>query len=233
MGCWDIYCPLCGLLLNGLDLNDIFNDSNLNIKIVINNNVVKWLEKCTILLPNQKAKHNYVENECNICFINKKNNKQIIISDKDDNDKSMGIVLHTDCWKYVKKVKKHQLIFDDFNFKKISKSQVWKNYLFKYLKYNVTKKYQNQFFDIKLLYKRPTDLYILYSPLKNNVNSKKNAKRINSNIKLLFKNKPKERKSPLQSSTIFKRGTIMKGCDGTDYIVKLSKNKVKKWVKYN
>ena len=103
MGCWDIYCPLCGLLLNGLDLNDIFNDNNLNIKIVINNNVVKWLEKCTILLPNQKAKHNYVENECNICFINKKNNKQIIISDKDDNDKSMGIVLHTDCWKYVKK----------------------------------------------------------------------------------------------------------------------------------
>jgi hypothetical protein len=62
---------------------------------------------------------------------------------------------------------------------------------------------------------------------------KKNAKRIDANIKLLFKNKPKERKSPLQSATIFKRGTVMKGCDGNNYIVKLSKNKVKKWVIYN
>ena len=223
MGCWDIYCPLCGLTLHNLELNDN------NIKL--NKNDIKWLEKCTILLPNKSAKHNFVENECNICFNNTKDNKKIIISDKNDHDKNIGIVLHTDCWKYVKKVKNHKLIFDDFNFKKILKSKVWKNYLFKYFKYNVVKKYQHQFFDINLLYKRPNDLFILYSPLKNNENSKKNAKRINANIKLLFKNKPKERNSPLQSATIFKRGTVMKGCNNNDYIVKLNKNKVKRWVK--
>jgi len=225
MGCWDIYCPLCGLPL----LNIYFNDNN----IKINKNAVKWLEKCTILLPDKNAKHNFIENECNISFKNTKNKKNITISDKNNDYEKMGIVLHTDCWKYVKKVTNHKLIFDDFNFKKISKSKVWKNYLFKYLKYNLVKKYQHQLFDINLLYKRPNDLFILYSPLNNNENSKKNAKRIDANIKLLFKNKPKKRNSPLQSATIFKRGTIMKGGDGNNYIVKLNKNKIKRWVIYN
>lgn len=255
MGCWDVFCPLCGLTLQGLwSMKDFIEENaksyeeiykkgkmikvNKNKKDIIlkKDNLfhkeklvskTKWLKKCTILLPNTKPKHNFEEINCNIGFM--KNDEIYEIDLRNDDDKIIGIVLHTDCWKYVKKSKKYELTFDDFDLKK--KDKLWDYYKLKYFNYKEVKKYQEQYFDIEKLYKRPQDFYLLYSPMKNTIQSKKNKKRIDKNIIKLFKNKPKKRPSPVQSATIFKKGTIMKGSDGNNYKVKVIKNNIKKWAK--
>ena len=49
-------------------------------------------------------------------------------------------------------------------------------------------------------------------------------------IKSLTKSKSK-RKCPRVSATNYKVGTVRKGIDGKKWIVKLLKNKIKRWVK--
>lgn len=257
MGCWDVYCPICGLTLQGLwSITDFIEDQSKNYEeiykknkfIKINKNKkniilkkdnlfhkeklvskTKWLKKCTVLLPNTKPKHNFEEVNCNIGFM--KNKELYDINLRNNEYDNIGIVLHTDCWKYIKKSKKYELTFDDFNLKKIIGDKYWNHYKFKYFNYKEVEKYHEQYFDIERLYKRPQDFYLLYSPIKNTIESKKNKKRIDKNIVKLFKNKPKQRPSPVQSATIFVKGTIMKGSDGNNYKVKVIKNNIKKWVK--
>ena len=258
MGCWDVYCPICGLTLQGLPLKQFIEEQaeickevykkgkmvkiNKNKKDIIlkKDNIfhkeklvskTKWLEKCTILLPNTKPKHNFEEVYCNIGF--KKNKELYNISLINNEYDNIGIVLHTDCWKYVKESKKYELTFDDFNLKKIKGDDYWNHYKFKYFNYKEVEKYHEQYFDIDILYKRPQDFYLLYSPMKNTIESKKNKKRIDKNIIKLFKNKPKQRPSPVQSATIFEKGTIMKGSDGYNYKVTTNKKKIKRWIKLN
>ncbi len=255
MGCWDVFCPMCGLSLQGLyymedlimnysekypekyntktkkyEIQDlIMEKDNLFIKHKLLNKI-QWLSKCTILLPNQKAKHGFEETGCNVDFYNQKTKESYTITEFDF-DGSIGVVLHTDCWKYFKKITKQELKFDDFDLKRIHKEGVWFQYKFKYLNYKEVEKYHDQMFNLDKLYFNPKDFYIVYSPLNNDENSKKNAKRISINILKVLKNKPKMRPSPIQSATIYPNGTIQQGNDGCNYIIKYDKNKNKKWVK--
>ena len=133
----------------------------------------------------------------------------------------MGVVLHTDCWKYASTLLKRKLTIDDFNLKKMKfRHKVWSHYTFTYLKYTEVSKYHEQNFNIEKLLKNPKNLYLLYSLLAKTPLADKNRKRIKDNVLLLDKNKPKKRPSPLQSATLFKENTKMKGNDKKMYYVK-------------
>ena len=222
MGCWDVFCPLCGLPLSYSLVYQIKEKLGKLLKIPRAN----WTEKCTVLLLGKKAKHGFEEINCNITFRNKKTKEEYdIMCDFD-----LGIVLHTDCWKYASTLLKRKLTIDDFNLKKMKiRHKVWSHYTFTYLKYTDVSKYHKQDFNIEKLLKNPKNLYLLYSPLAKTPLADKNRKRIKDNVARLDKNKPKPRPSPLQSATLFKENTKMKGNDGKMYHVK-TVGKSKRWV---
>ena len=66
MGCWDIYCFICGNTCHSSDHDDY---PNLNKKeIILLNKELKWLNKCTMLLANNKIIHGCKEVSCNNQF---------------------------------------------------------------------------------------------------------------------------------------------------------------------
>jgi hypothetical protein len=227
MGCWDVFCPLCGIpLIDVVERIKEYNYLKKPVKIPRSN----WSDKCTILLPGKKAKHGFQEINCNITFYNKKTNEEYDVDVALYGDSMPGIVLHTDCWKTAKNMN-HTLSFDDFNLKKTKQNTyIWNHYMFTYLNYKEVSKYHRQDFDLELLCKNPKNLYLLYSPLLSNKSSIQNKKRIVKNINKLFKNKPKYRPSPSQSATVFKQDFKMAGNDGNMYIVDVTTKNIKRWV---
>ena len=133
MGCYNTWCPLCGGPLN------LYNDDELKLseefrKFLSKNE--KWLSKITILFENKKSKHGFKEVACNTVFAKGK-------LEYDLNpmfNETKGVPLHTDCWKYAKKIMNRECTFKDFNKSKIlhgggkKKKKLIKNYLH-YLNY--------------------------------------------------------------------------------------------------
>ena len=79
MGCYDIFCCICGNTCKSLSLEillELFIDIDINkneiIQIAKN---MKWLDNCTLLLKNNKVIHNCKEIMCNIGFKSMKTNK--------------------------------------------------------------------------------------------------------------------------------------------------------------
>ena len=229
MGCYDIWCPICGCPLNDSVKYNIINilknksehsEDYVNFLKKIN---TSWLMKTTILLENKKAEHGFKEVNCNTGF--EKNNKTYELHP--ELDEYSGIPVHTDCWKYAKKMIKHNLQFEDFQVekkvtlkkkksRKVLKTKSYKiendallNYVLlnsweialqNKLNYEPAIKYWEQQFDINSLGKNIKDWYILSSPLSNNYFSKKNGERILKNIKKIHSN-VKEIKKPIKNQS--------------------------------
>lgn len=226
MGCWDIFCPICGLPL-GYNILDSIKQNGYDsyIKSIKYNT---WSNKCTILLLNETAKHGFIEIDCNITFSNKKDKITVInnLNNIHNDSDKLGVAVHTDCWKYASRILSHKLVLNDFDMKKVVKDH---HYMFSYLKNKELSKYYGQDFDLESFCSTPNNLYLLYSPLNKSKLADLNRSRIKANILILDKHKPKSRPSPIQSATIFKVGTQLKGGDGRIYIVKAN-NKTKRWV---
>jgi hypothetical protein len=235
MGCWDVYCFICGnpchSMLNSY-IDSIKESVNQEIKSypnLINDLIdleknVKWMNNCSMLLTNDKVKHNMKEVACNVTFCN--NNfcashmgKQISNCDCSFID-NCGVFIHTDCWKFIKKTYDIELKFS--NLPKI-----------KYYKQSELKKIKDwgtvfdiNYGDIKTYWAQDfmfgelvcdKKKYLCSSPLKND----KNIKQIKKNISALkIKNDP-ERIGPETSATFYDEGDI-----------KLGKNKYF-WIKKN
>ena len=226
MGCWDVYCSLCGLpfgIINDLITNNIIQDKDF-IKIL---KKIKWIKKCSILLPNNKIKHGHQEMNCNIYFCNKTKECYTI------NNPIDGIVLHTDCWKFAKS-KNIILNYTNFNITKADiKKKRWEQYKFKNLNYKPASLYHSQDFQFTKLEKNKKHWYILFSPMSKLNKLKLNNNRIINNINKINKinNKYKKRPSPSFSAKLFIVGTKKKGNDGNMYIIKKISNGQKRWFK--
>jgi hypothetical protein len=223
MGCWDIFCPICGLPL-GYNIIDSIRKNGYG-SYIESVKISGWSNKCTLLLLNTVAKHGFTEIACNITFSDKKDE---IMVDNIGNTGKFGIAVHTDCWKYASRILSRKLVLDDFDMKKGTREQ----YKFSYLKNKELSKYHGQDFDLESFCSTPNNLYLLYSPLDKSKSADLNRSRIKDNILIIDKHKPKSRPSPCQSATIFEAGTELKGGDGRIYIVK-NINKVKRWVPSN
>ena len=165
MGCCDIYCFICGNACRSSNWIEFFNESiQKNIKMDIYNKVLnkmKWMNKCTMLLDDDKIVHNCEEINCNNIF--EKKNKTYISSNNPKDGKKydgIGIFLHTACWYYVKKIYGIELTYSQLPIKstKITTEPI------KGIKYGDIQKYWNQDtrYDKMFL---DRNIWMAYSPL--------------------------------------------------------------------
>ena len=105
MGCWDTACIICGAPPHGV-YKDNPNTTNERIK------QTKWLHECTIMTTDGAVYHNLKELACNVMFSDGKTEFTSVPFTFDTLVKSYshsGCFLHTDCWKYIKRITGHSL----------------------------------------------------------------------------------------------------------------------------
>jgi hypothetical protein len=219
MGCWDVYCTICGCPCSS-NLSQ-FEDGDL----AIDKKIIYWLNKCTFLTKNNKIIHKCEETNCNINF--EAPNNAVYYATLDDKELSypylenIGLCIHDDCWKYIYQKYNIKLKFNDFALfdnNKNKKLNYYNENLLPYVKYNHIQKYWGQDFDYESLIK-DNNLWFCESPLK----STKNAIRLNKIIKQL-KIKP-NRKGPTVSASLYKSGVIKYGNNNKFWI-----NNKGKWI---
>ena len=195
MGCWDVYCSLCGLPLNTWIQEDI--------------KIPKWLYKCTILLNNNKNISNAKEVSCNIHFVaNNKSYYGVSLP-------YLFIVIHTDCLKFINREKNIKLKYSDFPINSIlyNQNDIIRSFVFD-IDYKPISNYWDQYFDIDKYIK---DTHSLESPLKNN---KLGKFIINIFNKLKIKT---DRIGPRVSATLYNDNDLLIGSDNN--IWHINKNK--------
>jgi catalase (peroxidase I) len=231
MGCWDVFCFICGnpchSMLSGYEeiAEEHFEENNDMYKKFVKelknlNRNTEWMNKCTMLLIDDKIIHDLSESACNIEFC-KKNFCTTYIdkyADKSDfyftNKGLFGIFIHTDCWKFIKKNYKIDLKYS--NLPKLYDNNDKGYYKIFNFSNGIIEKYWEQDFRFSQIVLDKKQ-YLCSSPLKNDKNIIQIKKNINA---LKLKNDPM-RIGPLVSATFYKEGDI-----------KLGKNK-KLWIKKN
>lgn len=101
MGCFDVYCFLCGNPAHGFyddDLDVMSEDHpDLREQLVNMKKSIKWMEKCSFLTTHNRVIHGVKEKYCNTHFCSGKWCGHQIDYPLDGD----GVFVHTDCWKYV------------------------------------------------------------------------------------------------------------------------------------
>lgn len=244
MGCWDIFCFLCGNTCHSANydykvfLEDVeFYENNKGNKFFKNyfkpiydtykkdtksfeNKIklieknTKWLNNCTFLCANNKVIHGCKEVACNISFRDKKGNSYTNTTNY-DLDGMYGVFTHTDCWKFIKKEYGLSLSYSHLP---INIHDVTKNKIFDFVNYGMIEKYWGQDFNfIQMISDNNQELS--ESPLKNTLVAK-NIKKIFTKLKI--RTDPK-RVGPLVSATFYKPNTYKVGTNGNIWQVTASK----------
>jgi len=217
MGCFDIYCFICGNPCHGLNKNI---DKELLTKY---KNTFKWMNNCTLLLADDTVQHNLIEYAGTTEFKKKSFKGEHMYMFEEDYNKNYGIFIHDDCYKFV-----NQTYNINLKFSYLPKFNNVENniYNFKYGeldKYRYNKNKFSQFFNFEQLI-LDDKLYLSSSPLLND----KNIKQIKKNLSTLkFKNNSK-RVGPLVSATFFANKDIKIGSDN-----KFWEKKKNKWILIN
>ena len=242
MGCFDIYCLICGNPYRGLssyNIDDVkkiilsgekdiiseeyFKNPNLikDLKKMIKQTL--WMNKCTMLLTNNEVKHNCEETSCNGLFsdIKNKNSYTHLIQKYNvcyyHKYSAEGVFIHTDCYKYIKL--KYNIKLTYSNLPLIDDGELLWRRPIKYIKYGEIEYYWGQYlkFENICIDKKQ---YLCSSPLKND----KNISQINKNINgMKISNKYILRPSPPISATYYKKNNIKFGNNGKLWIIKNSK----------
>lgn len=213
MGCWNIYCVLCGNPCHSM----IYNEFNINEKeFELFKKITDWLYKCTILTANNEIIHNCREISCNIDFVAPNKNKYIASLDYKQllypSTKNKGLFIHDDCWLYAKNKQGIQLNFGNFagtknlSYKQLSYKQL------SYIKYGEIESYWDQYFDYMSIIKDKKS-WMCVSPLL----SDRNAKRIDHIIKQM--KIKKDRIGPALSASFYNSGIIKFGNNNNFWII--------------
>lgn len=219
MGCWDVFCIICGNPCHGIILNateDKLNDKQMNEykKLEIKS---KWMNNCTMLVTDGTVIHGLVESNCNITFCNKNECvEQITYGIKPSFEQgNFGLFLHTDCWKFIKN--KYNIELSYHNLPKLNLDNTYDNMVLD-INYGDIESYWAQDFDFEEIV-FDNKMYLCSSPLSND----KNISQIKKNIsKLKLKNDPK-RVGPQVSATFFESGDIKVGKNNNLWIIKNGK----------
>lgn len=219
MGCYDIFCCICGNTCKSLSLEillELFIDIDITkneINQIAKN--IKWLDNCSLLLKNNKVVHNCKEIMCNIGFKSMKTNKlyeSIYFYNNKINleqyamkninyIENIGIFVHTDCWKFIYKNYNIKLEYKDLPIF-LSKKNINS---FLPIDYKEISKYWLQDFNYIKMY-LDNNIYMIQSPLKDNIKNINRIKKIIHQIKL-----KKNRQGPSVSATFYNQDDIKLG----------------------
>jgi len=222
MGCWDVYCNLCGNTCHEMfDSDDPDYDK---IKKAYGKKL-KWLNKCTFLTINNEVIHNCKEVSCNTDFTNGKRYFRAITPCIEnslfrEHIDNLGIFVHTDCWKFVKRTYNIKLQYGDFSIDRFKKQKKCNYTKYLNINYGDIEKYWGQEFDFVKAYRDKKD-YLCESPLVC-VNTGNRVKTIFNSLKL----RGRDRGSPSVSATLFSKGVIKIGNDNNFWKIDNGK-----WVK--
>ena len=210
MGCWDVFCPICGIPV-WIPKNDL--DKKYTSKM-------KWIKNAYFMTATNQIVKKCVEIACSNVFYCAKNKGINYIAEIFDNKvyddyEKNGYFIHKDCYEFIKQYFKINIVFGDFYHpKKLS----W-TLNGHYVNFGGVEKYWNQDTNWNKMIE-DGNFWMAETPLKN----AKNSKRIIKIIKQL-KIKP-DRSGPTISASFFANGTIKIGNDGYFWIIKN-----KKWTK--
>jgi hypothetical protein len=217
MGCWDVFCCICGNSCYQLD--NYNEDEFLNVmsskeyKELIKKS--KWLKNATMLLQNNKVINGCREVGCNIEFEAKDGKMYTAVEDSINGlgeSDNIGIFIHTNCWKYVKIKYKVELKYSDIPLAVINRRYKVP------IKYGDITKYQSQIMDYVKMF-QDNNIYMMIDPLKNDKMNNIRLKKIINQLKL----KSTLRPSPSMSATFNKTGDIRMGNNGKFWIIKNNK----------
>jgi hypothetical protein len=224
MGCFDTYCIICGNTWRSITEEDWKEwIDNIDAKKIVKQ--TKWLNKCTLLLPNNKVIHGCKEVGCNATFIDSKKKSYsgaLWLNEFNYFDKSPiynVVFVHTDCWKFIKKKYNIELKYNNIPIK-INPD------LYKYgipipeLRCGVIEKYWGQDQEFERMY-LDRNIYMTTSPLDST--NIKNLFRINKIVIQLKLKDDKIRKGPPISATFYNLKDIKLGNDNKFWIIKSNK----------
>ena len=215
MGCWDIFCFLCGNTCRVQDLIEEINKNNKNLNNYKNfKKETKWLKKCTFLTADNKIIHGCHEYACNTGFVDKKNNKYIHSTTYINENEMYGVFTHTDCWKFIKSEYNIKLTYSHLP---IFDVKITDTKIFKFINYGSIEKYWDQYFNFIQVF--TTNLDLCKSPLKCSLLAK-NIKKVFSKLKIRT---DENRKSPIVSATFYKPNTYKIGINGNIWVTKSNK----------
>ena len=141
MGCFDLYCFICGNPYRQID-----NIPGIEY-IMKYKKMTFWMSKCTILTSSGDIIHNCRESSCNFKFTDLTRKQEYEITPYILNTNMRSVFLHDDCWKYINRKYKIKL---DYSMIKTSTVQDFKksNNMSKQIRinYNIIEKYWSQFF---------------------------------------------------------------------------------------
>jgi hypothetical protein len=206
MGCWDIFCFICGNNCNNLK-SDEFSEKYPEYEKLYKK--LNWKKNCTLLLLNNEVVHDCIEQSCNVDFLNVKTGDRYTANwDFGFSyfyEGKSGIYLHTDCWKYIKSTYGIELKYSDlptFNLKL--------TYSALNINYGEITKYWGQDLDYQQMF-LDKNIYMAFSPLESDNN--KNLTRIKKIVsQLKLKKGAKEiRKGPSVSATFYPNKSIKLG----------------------
>jgi len=214
MGCWDVFCFLCG--------NRSYEcDANINNSL---NKQTEWLKQCTFLTATNKIIHNCKEINCNIIFADDKGNEYSHETYKPFALENYGLFVHTHCWKFIQKKYKIDLCYSHLP---ISDTNHRYNVFGSFIKYPL-EKYWKQDFNFKALIEDKKE-QMAYSPFKSALTAK-NISNVFTKLKIRTKG---ERKGPLISASFYKNGEYKMGSNGNLWIVNNNKwMEIKETIKY-
>jgi len=229
MGCFDLYCFICGNSCYDVDFNELENIDILKQEKNNINKSIKWLKKCTVLLANNKVIHDCFDSNCSGVFSLKKKKKSNSTELFDctgnknkfttyfSNITNFGIFLHDDCWNFV--MKKYGIKLE---YQNIPVLNLYQGRDIMYgrvctednVNYGAITKYWSQYMNYEKMF-LDNNIWMAYSPL---VNNSKNNIRIKKIIKQLNLKKI-DRPSPSISATFFRNGNIKIGNNNKFWII--------------
>jgi hypothetical protein len=231
MGCWDVFCLLCGNSCHAVDADDSVkffeNELEYNEKMEkaynTNKNIVdkleqfikniQWVEECTFLTLDNRVIHGCEEISCGNDFRDKKGNNYRHAPweykhGKIDITVDSGIFVHTDCWKYIKQKHKIDLTFSYLPFVD-NKIKLNDNL------YNPIYLYQEQNFNYVGAFIDGNGDYCLSPLVKPTIINK-----VFANLKI---KKSDTRKSPATSATLYVTGMYKVGNNGNIWMIQKGK----------
>jgi hypothetical protein len=209
MGCWEVYCPLCG-----------------NPPRQYEGKPAPWLFSCYFLTNDNRVIRGCQEVMCNIQFKDKKGNQYLSTLDEknawkmEELDVILGAFVHRDCYIFIQKTYGMNLKLGDFFIKNPNINPI-KPFNSNYVNFGGIGKYWKQFLDVNKMIEDKNE-WMLESPLKNQKNAKR-IKKIFQQLKIR-----KDRQGPSQSASFYPNHTYKIGNDGYFWVVQN-----KKWVKVN
>lgn len=225
MGCWDIFCFLCGntyhankyLLELFAEDYDEYEKDKIQIKNFINK--MMWINKCTVLTADNKIVHGCKETSCNVMFETKKSTYACDLHFREIGYlnglyTNIGIFCHTDCWNFVKKHYGIELRYSDLPVKYTSYKGNKNPDRPLEIKYYGIEEYWMQDMNYVSMFAN-NDTYMVDNPLfTSSVKNISRIKKILSQLKL----KKVPRPSPSVSATFYANGDIKLGTNGNFWI---------------